>query len=129
METMKIWESPKTVVQSFEAQEYVAACGDQNKVYKFVCDADAGTLYYYENSTAEAERVGNYSPCAKTHETSVSDTYYDGFVDYNNNQSEDADEKVKVWLEWSWLPVIGSFISNGHATKNVNMNTWETAKS
>ena len=32
----RVWCRPQTVVQKFEANEYVAACGDENKVYKFV---------------------------------------------------------------------------------------------
>ena len=30
----KVWRRPLTTVQKFEANEYVAACGDENKVYK-----------------------------------------------------------------------------------------------
>ena len=34
----RVWCRPQTVVQKFEANEYVAACGDSgNKVYKFTC--------------------------------------------------------------------------------------------
>ena len=35
----KVWRRPLTEVQKFEANEYVAACGDENKVYLFTCDA------------------------------------------------------------------------------------------
>ena len=31
----KVWENPLTMVQQFVPNEYVAACGDENKVYKF----------------------------------------------------------------------------------------------
>ena len=39
----KVWRRPFTKVQKFEANEYVAACGEENKVYKFKCDAGGGT--------------------------------------------------------------------------------------
>ena len=35
----KEWMEPVIEVQEFAANEYVAACGDSGKVYKFVCDA------------------------------------------------------------------------------------------
>lgn len=35
----KEWTEPVVEVQEFAANEYVAACGDSGKVYKFVCDA------------------------------------------------------------------------------------------
>ena len=38
----KKWIEPQILVQEFVPNEYVAACGDKNKVYKFKCTADAG---------------------------------------------------------------------------------------
>ena len=38
----KVWRRPLTEVQKFEANEYVAACGDSGVVYKFKCDAGGG---------------------------------------------------------------------------------------
>ena len=43
------YRKPMMNVEKFVANEYVAACGDENKVYKFVCDAPRGPLYYYSN--------------------------------------------------------------------------------
>ena len=39
----RVWCRPQTVVQKFEANEYVAACGDSGTVYKFTCDAGGRT--------------------------------------------------------------------------------------
>lgn len=128
----KTWEEPRILVQEFVANEYVAACGDENQVYKFTCDADGGPLYYYRNSDGEIDGIYKgsgrasflglfYHPCGKTHEASVKNVFYDGFVDYNYNGSCDDGEGVIVWL--------GPQNDNGHATKNLNMNNWETAKS
>lgn len=127
----KTWEEPRILVQEFVANEYVAACGEENQVYKFTCDAKGGWLYYYSegdgtidgqyNGTGEARLIGSYRPCTATHEASVTNDFYDGFVDYNWNGKCDNGEGVIVWR--------GPRNNNGHATKNLNMNTWETAKS
>ena len=48
----KEWMEPVVEVQEFAANEYVAACGDSGKVYKFVCDAGQYghnyNVYYYD---------------------------------------------------------------------------------
>lgn len=122
---------PTMVGERFVANEYVAACGDKNKVYKFTCDAPEGILYYYKepdgkvdgvhNGNGEAKRMGFYHPCSKEHKASTTDAFYDGFVDYNGNGKPDRGEGVIVWR--------GSDGDNGHATTKLNMNEWETAKS
>lgn len=127
----KQWEEPKILVQQFIANEYVAACGDENKVYNFVCDAEAGTLYYYRNSdgnvdgnytgSGRATLLGSYHPCYTTHEASVTSDFYDGFVDRNGNRRCDEGEGVIVWR--------GPYNNNGHATQNLDMDSWTTAKS
>lgn len=140
----KIYESPKAYVEMFTPNEYVAACGDSGKVYKFVCDAKKGTLYYYSNSdgtidgnytgSGKAIKLGSYNPCGETHEASSTSGFYDGFVDRDRyvgnwpfgrwegpNGKCDSGEEVIVWR--------GPDGDNGHATKNLDMNSWETAKS
>ena len=127
----RIYESPKAYVEMFTPNEYVAACGDSGKIYKFVCDAKEGTLYYYSNSDGNIDGVytgygkkswlGPYHPCKETHEASGTDDFYDGFVDYNYNGQHDKGEGVIVWR--------GESGRNGHATTNLNMSSWETAKS
>lgn len=127
----KTWEEPRILVQEFVANEYVAACGVENKVYNFKCDAEEGELYYYPQSdgkidgnytgSGRAKKIGYYYPCGATHEASVTSGFYDGFVDYNENKKYDSDEGVIVWR--------GPNNKNGHATKNLDMNSWNTAKS
>ena len=127
----KIYESPKAYVEMFTPNEYVAACGDSGKVYKFICDAPRGTLYYYRNSdgiidgvytgSGRARELGSYHPCEITHEASSTNPFYDGFVDRNGNERCDSGEAVIVWR--------GEDGRNGHATTKLNMSEWETAKS
>lgn len=125
---------PTMVGERFVANEYVAACGESGTMFKFECNAPRGRLYYYPSSDGKvdgsytgegrAKLLGSYYPCSKKHEASTTDAFYDGFVDYNSNGRPDwDDEGVIVWLEPRWWTV------NGHATKNLNMNEWEKAKS
>lgn len=127
----KEWMEPVIEVQEFVANEYVAACGDSGTVYKFTCNAPRGWLYYYLESDGQIDGnytgsgsqkfIGNYHPCGRTHEASVTDEFYDGFVDYNWNGKPDTGEEVIVWR--------GPKNNNGHATTNLNMSSWTTAKS
>lgn len=128
----KEWMEPIIEVQEFVANEYVAACGDGGTVYKFICDAPAGTLYYYPESDGQIDgnytgqewtkrKLGSYHPCKAEHEASVTSDFYDGFVDRNYNRRQDPGEGVIVWL--------GSKNDNGHATTKLDMNSWTTAKS
>lgn len=125
---------PTMVGERFVANEYVAACGEENKVYKFNCNAPRGQLYYYPSSdgtidgkytgTDTARWVGDYHPCDAKHEASTTGDFHDGFVDYNKNRIQDEGEGVIVWLEkkkWGFV--------RGHATTNLNMYSLETAKS
>lgn len=129
------WMEPVIEVQEFVANEYVASCGDSGTVYKFTCNASAGTLYYYPESDGQIDgnytgdkrnswKLGPYQPCNAKHEASVTSDFYDGFVDYNRNQFQDPGEGVIVWIERGR----GNYW-DGHATTNLDMNSWETAKS
>ena len=122
---------PTMVGERFVANEYVAACGDSGTVYNFECNAPKGMLYYYPESDGKidgeykgngpAVRVGSYHPCGTKHEANATDDFYDGFVDYNQNRKYDEGEGIIFWPGTRW--------NYGHATKNLDMNTWETAKS
>lgn len=130
----KEWVRPQTLIESFAANEYIAACGDSGKVYNFTCDAPGGILYYYPKSdgnidgtykgTGDKQIIGQYTPCDKKHEASSTDDFYDGFVrriELVGEHAEIRDDPVIVWC--------GENGRNGHATKNLDMTTWETAKS
>lgn len=130
---MRNWERPMVVVDTFAANEFVSSCGDKGTIYKFTCDAPRGPLYYYPNSDDQidgkhdpygrATYLGSYRPCKAKHEAPKTDGFYDGFVDYNGNRRQDDGEGVIVWIENTWLGY------DGHATTQLDMNSWETAKS
>lgn len=127
----KIWTAPRAEVEQFMANEYVAACGDDNKIYYFECDAPRGTLYYYPqgdgnvdgvyNGNGWAIKLGSYNPCHRRHDAPTTDVFYDGFIDYNSNGLHDAGEGVIVWR--------GRWNNDGHATAQLDMNQWQSAKS
>lgn len=121
----KIWSAPEAIAEQFAANEYVAECGDENRVYKFTCNAPAGTLYADYDNDGDMDLLGSYTPCRETHESPVSDTYCRGFVDRNGNRREDDGEAVYVWVEFGWW----GEVDDAHATGNLNIDTWETAKS
>lgn len=145
MEKM-IWEKPQMNEVAFAANEYVAACGDTNiSSYMFACDAPRGDVYYYTDGRVQAgavrpesfseysvDKLGGYEPCGKTHNTGDSTDFYWGFVDWNNDGEhtvEGNDETAIVWVEFGLSLIWGRYERNWHATTNLDMNTWETAKS
>ena len=129
----KAYSKPMLKSEAFVPQSYVAACGETNKVYKFTCDAPAGTLYYFPLKPASGAQpsigdkswyseIGDYHPCSKVHEAETKSGFYWGFVDYDNSDSYSSEnELVIVWK--------GKYGLNGHATQKLDMTKWETAKS
>lgn len=136
---MKKWETPVIMVQEFEANEYVAACGDSGKIYKFECNAPKGDVYYYAasdgaidgiyNGTGNSKEIGGYEPCGDKHEAPSDSDFCDGFVDRNNNGQCDDGEQAIIWIEWTTGFWGNKRIYDWHATTELNMTKWETAKS
>ena len=130
MEMKRTWTRPLTIIESFDANESVAANPNctSGEVYKFTCDAPRGILYYYPNDptvdkipVGNAVRLGSYRPCNEKHNALTTSAFYDGFVDYNGNYMHDEGEYVIVWTgRWGY---------DGHATVQFNMGQWERAKS
>lgn len=140
----RVWERPLTEVQKFEANEYVAACGDSGVVYKFKCDAGDGVYgsVYEETNGIPGLQTGRrgdeqlagysssswfgesgYHACNKTHEADSSNVFVNGYYCAKGNTSNPM--QVIVWKEprgWG-LP------DNIHCTTNLDQDSWETAKS
>lgn len=121
----KTWEEPRILVQEFVANEYVAACGEENKVYKFECNAGIdkpGYHYrvYLDDGTELTSWWGRYyGPCGATHDASTKDDFLSGYMDDTDTWGNDK-IKVIIWTEGG---------TNIHCTKNLNMDSWVTAKS
>lgn len=125
---------PTMVGERFVANEYVAACGDSGKVYKFECNAGdgmPGNVYQETNGESGLQRRGrnpdtnltsgllrNYQSCKKTHEASSMDNFVNGY--YVPLLSENV-TNVIIWR--------GKDGNNVHCTTKLNMKEWETAKS
>lgn len=120
----KRWEEPKILVQQFMANEYVAACGVENKVYKFECNAGIDNPGYhyrvYLNDGSELTGIWSaYGPCGATHDASTKDEFLSGYMD---DIYTDENDKIQViiWTDGG---------TDIHCTKNLNMSSWVTAKS
>lgn len=135
----RVWKRPLTEVQKFEANEYVAACGDSGTTYLFTCDAGGGAsgdVYVESNGVEglqtrgewvggwdghwqEADRsLGGYHACETTHEADSENEFLNGY--YVPYWSDDV-TKVIIWR--------GPYNNNVHCTTNLDKNSWETAKS
>ena len=137
----KTWNEPKILVQQFVPNEYVAACGEENRVYKFSCDAGSKWKNYHvylngEDGIAHTEddidwsaRSGQmkpYSPCGTTHDAKVDSDFQSGYMyEYQEGWFGGGSNignpiNVIVWTDNG---------TNTHCTTNLNMNSWTTAKS
>ena len=138
---MREYVKPAMEGEAFAANEYIAACGDLNKVFKFKCDAGggkSGTVYLETNGKPGLQTtgylegwhwvdgdqwLGGYHACGTTHEAKTTDAFLDGYYRYNKGGIFSGKETVpvKVWR--------GPNGDNTHCTENLDMESWETAKS
>ena len=131
----KAYSKPMLKSEAFVPQSYVAACGDPNKVYKFTCNATGGIfgVVFQETNGQDGLQVrffggdtliaSSYHACDITHEAPATDSFYDGYyvtgIDAINGKG--LITPVKIWK--------GPGNDNVHCTKNLDMDTWKTAKS
>lgn len=128
----RAYVTPTMIGERFVANEYVAACGDENKVYKFKCDAQewtglTGSTVWLNGpdgvpETSDDVKLGTYGRCGTEHEAKTTDEFYNGYLKKNIMGIPSGPRKdVIVWR--------GEAGDNIHCTTNLNINTWETAKS
>ena len=127
---MREYVKPMMDSEIFVANEYFSACGDENKVYKFTCEAGGGgngTVYLDSNHNGEWDLVGDqiltlagYHACGATHEAPTTDDFQEGFFITGVFPPYNV-EKVIVWR--------GENGDNVHCTTNLDMDSWQTAKS
>lgn len=132
---MRNWERPMVVVDTFAANEFVSTCGEQNRVYKFKCDAGSknflGEYYTYDvfvdsNKNGKLDyrgddELGNYSACGKTHDAKTTNDFLNGFCVRNRIIGEREVIPVVIWR--------GEDGRNIHCTTKLNMNEWTTERS
>lgn len=127
----KKYVSPVMVGEMFTPDEYCSTCGVSGKTYYFKCDAGRyGTLLgyrVYDNGpdgkagTRDDIYINNYTPCDKTHVAESTDEFINGYM-------------CKDWgfIQGEAIPVIiwrGEDGHNVHCTTNLDIESWETAKS
>ena len=131
----KRYERPSAYIEKFTPNEYVAACGDSGKVYKFECNAGSKyrnyNVYYYEGNKKKyiakqsewwqqpQAQFSGYHPCNKTHEAESDTGFIKGYIDDQATGKDEA-TPVYIWTENG---------TNVHCTTNLDMSTWATAKS
>ena len=139
----KAYSKPMLKSEAFVPQSYVAACVDTNMVYKFECNAGVSRWYDVIEDTNDNgvldgswkyhlfsgwEWSGDdkyrsvYHPCGKTHDASTTDEFINGFMTTRNSLTGEitSTTKVIIWTDNG---------TNTHCTTNLNMSSWETAKS
>ena len=132
MKIMKrTYRSPKVYVEEFTPNEYVAACGDSGTTYLFTCDAGGGEpgTVYVESNGVEGLQTGRggdrclsgYHACGTTHEAESTDDFLDGYYVTSSWFGGTEVTPVIVWR--------GPHNDNTHCTTNLDMDSWETAKS
>lgn len=138
MENKRAYIKPILESETFVPQNYIAACGDLNKVYKFKCDAGggkSGSVYLETNGKPGLQTgwggdsyLSGYHACGTTHEAKTTDEFLDGYYvteHYVGNwpfgHTEIVTTPVIIWR--------GPNNDNTHCTGNLNMDSWETAKS
>lgn len=136
----KVYEKPMMSVENFAANEFIAACGDLNKVYNFECNAGywidyfgdkhsvPGDVYYDVNGNGKLDRndehYKHYKACGKKHQASVENEFIKGIYVPDYNIYPQVSKKEYPVLIWK-----GENGDNVHCTTNLNINSWETLKS
>ena len=118
---MRNWERPMTVVDTFVANEFVSACGDENKVYLFECNAGEKSSKYdvFTDDGRNLTKVNSdfISGYMVHNDGNDMHKYYDPFKFKFNEYPK---TKVIIWTDNG---------TNVHCTTNLDTNTWTTAKS
>lgn len=132
----RVWCRPQTVVQKFEANEYVAACGDSGVTYLFDCNAGGGRHadIYLDNGTNLTDgRLHYFYACDKKHEAPSTDDFQHGYMLLNG-----GDDSTRYWVgglfgHWENYEKIPVIIWTGdgkvHATTDLDQNKWEISRS
>ena len=134
----KKWIKPIAQIQSFMPNEYVAACGDSGVVYKFECNAgernhEYAVYTYGSFGRKDYLEIGHgwdrheingrdyyYHPCKTTHTAASDSGFLKGY--YMDDMSTRKDDKIPV-IVWTDRG------TDVHCTTNLDMDSWQTAKS
>lgn len=119
----RVYAKPVMESETFVPQNYIAACGEENKVYKFVCNAGPKSNYdVYVDANCDGEYQKGidykldrtYTKCGTVHYAKTTDQFLCGLM-------YPGTIKVKIWR--------GENGNDIHCTENILQETWETVKS
>lgn len=130
----KAYSKPMLKSEAFVPQSYVAACGDSGTDYYFTCDAGGGASgnVWLETNGVDGlqetgtwqghwverdQSLGGYHACNEKHTASSLNEFPIG---YYRAYGSSTVIKVRVWTEGG---------TDVHCTENLDMSSWETAKS
>lgn len=127
----RVYERPMMFGQVFVPNEYVSACGEENKVYKFVCDAGKGVYggLYDTNWNRISNSEKSYHACGATHDATVQDDFFPGYFDPDTNHNNGNEESIYIWIEYERTWSGGKRVVDRHGTSNLDMDSWVTARS
>lgn len=131
----KEYVRPVIVGERFAPNEYIAACGDRGKVYKFECNAGSkhnSYNVYLEDGTPYATSgrdyggcktdFYSYSPCGGKHDADSDSGFLPGYMYRQNVLGNNTGDRIDVII-WT------DNYTQVHCTTNLKMSEWETAKS
>lgn len=101
------WVKPEMEEVCFAADEYVAACGEEEQVYSFICDAGGGDYggLYDMNWNLKSNDTDSFHACSEVHDAPLDGTFYDGYFDPDTNHGNANEIRVKIWEE-KWLGIV-----------------------
>ena len=143
MEMKKAWTRPLTTVQQFDANEAISACGDSGVVYNFKCTGGGGA---YGGVWEETNGIAGLQPTGQNADRQISRSY-DSY--HACNATHRAESNSGFIMNCYFLPAsawpflfgevdtskainVVVWTDNGtnvHCTEDLDMSTWETAKS
>lgn len=131
----KKWNEPQIVGQKFLPNEYVAACGESGVVYNFECNAGKrdsdynvyladGTPYATSGKDSGGCKTDYYSyhPCGEKHKAESDSVFLNGYMYQQGWLGQNSGEKIDVII-WT------DNYTDVHCTTELDMKSWETAKS
>lgn len=139
MENKRTYIKPVLESETFVPQNYIAACGDSGKIYKFTCDGGRGKKgdVYTNSGTNLTEGITHYyHACNIKHNAPSEDEFIRGtFIENGGNDQKRYWKRDGIfWGHWEYYPSIPVIIwtdggTNVHCTENLDISSWETAKS
>lgn len=140
----KTYQKPTMTSQLFAANEYVAACGSQ-PVYLFNCNAGEEDKHYriflngedgvpftaddidYSKDYANGRR---FIQCGKQHYASTDSIFQLGYLRPQPERNKPCDMNNRHAVQaYIWLEDRPGDRIHVHATSNLELDTWEVAKS